>query len=421
MLTELADALAERDTGRALVAVAQASDAGRDPQRLAVELWPSMLRQGFLSLVAPELVDLWSTPRARRSSDLARRMGLPAVVRPIEVLGEAQVGMRDAPDPRIHLEVALVRLTHPEADDTPAALLERIERLEQALGERRHRRRRATAAESPGRSAARPVARPAGPPPAPATATGRPRHAAVAGRPPRGRGPELARRALGALPAAAGPRPPAVQRPPPCRRPPAPAEAPAATIPASASSPSQHRAAEPAPSPGPAPSAGPTPGTVTASGQARPPAPREVSSDDLVQPGATASSPRCPNRARARFRVGRFVAVEGGTAVYALPERDPPVLLRGGPRRRRAALSEPFRHARRPCGWWWTTTPTHDGPSRTAASRPDTAGAARPTARDDEHPTSSTRPCWRPRRLPAGAGLTPEERLKQAFPGREEV
>ena len=38
--------------------------------------------------------------------------------------------MRDAPDPRVTLEVALVRLAHPEVDATPGALLARIERLE---------------------------------------------------------------------------------------------------------------------------------------------------------------------------------------------------------------------------------------------------------------------------------------------------
>ncbi len=41
--------------------------------------------------------------------------------------------MRDAIDARITLEVAIVRLTHPEADDDASALLERIERLERRI------------------------------------------------------------------------------------------------------------------------------------------------------------------------------------------------------------------------------------------------------------------------------------------------
>ena len=51
----------------------------------------------------------------------------------MEVLGNAMVAMRDALDARITLEVAIVRLTHPEADDDAGALLERIERLERRI------------------------------------------------------------------------------------------------------------------------------------------------------------------------------------------------------------------------------------------------------------------------------------------------
>lgn len=64
-------------------------------------------------------------------ADSARQLGLAALVRAMEVLGRTQVEMRDAPDPRVNLELALVRLAHPEVDESPEALLARIERLEQ--------------------------------------------------------------------------------------------------------------------------------------------------------------------------------------------------------------------------------------------------------------------------------------------------
>ena len=127
-LDEVVEALAERDVGRALVAVAHLASAGYSPQQLAGDL-VDHLRQGFLTLVAPDLVAISETERDARSSQ-AERVGLAALVRAMEVLGEAQVSMRDAPDPRVTLEVALVRLAHPEADDSPEALLVRIERLE---------------------------------------------------------------------------------------------------------------------------------------------------------------------------------------------------------------------------------------------------------------------------------------------------
>ncbi len=131
-LDEVVEALAERDVGRALAAVAHLTSAGFGPQQLATDLIDE-LRQGFLALVAPELVAGGGASAAAIESR-ASRVGLAALVRAIEVLGQAQVTMRDAPDPRVDLEVALVRLTHPEADDSPGALLARIERLEAGLG-----------------------------------------------------------------------------------------------------------------------------------------------------------------------------------------------------------------------------------------------------------------------------------------------
>jgi len=127
-LDEVVEALAERDVGRALVAVARLTGFGFSPQQLTVDL-VDHLRQGFLAIVAPELVTVSGAERDALASQ-ASRVGLAALVQAMELLGLAQVAMREAPDPRVTLEVALVRLAHPEADDSPAALLARIERLE---------------------------------------------------------------------------------------------------------------------------------------------------------------------------------------------------------------------------------------------------------------------------------------------------
>jgi DNA polymerase-3 subunit gamma/tau len=129
-LDEVVEALAEHDTGRALVAVAHLTAVGYSPQQLTGDLIDH-LRQGFLALVAPELVGV-SGSEGQALTAQADRVGLAALVRAMEVLGESQVAMRDAPDPRVNLEVALVRLAHPEADDSPEAILVRIERLETA-------------------------------------------------------------------------------------------------------------------------------------------------------------------------------------------------------------------------------------------------------------------------------------------------
>ena len=134
LISELAESLAERDAGQTLQAVAKAVMAGREPRRLANDLLEH-LRNAFLSLQAPSLVLLPGTATPRLAEH-ARQMGLPLLVRAMETVGEALVDMRDSVDPRVTLEVALVRLVSPSLDPSPGAILERVERLERALGER---------------------------------------------------------------------------------------------------------------------------------------------------------------------------------------------------------------------------------------------------------------------------------------------
>lgn len=128
---EFVDALADHDPGRALAAVAGAVQRGADPRGLAEEI-VRHLRDCFLSIVAPELVQL-PAERADRVAERARRLGVGAVVRAIETIGTVLVEIRHAPDPRLLLEVALVRLTSAPAGSDLTALAARVERLELSL------------------------------------------------------------------------------------------------------------------------------------------------------------------------------------------------------------------------------------------------------------------------------------------------
>ncbi|HTT92843.1 MAG TPA: DNA polymerase III subunit gamma/tau, partial [Acidimicrobiales bacterium] len=118
-LSDLVDALAERDTARTLQAVAAAMAAGRDPRRLGTDLL-EYLRNAFLSVQAPSLV-LLPGVTVDKLAESARHMTLPSLVRAMETLGQALVDMRDAVDPRVTLEVALIRLSSPVVDASPAA------------------------------------------------------------------------------------------------------------------------------------------------------------------------------------------------------------------------------------------------------------------------------------------------------------
>ena len=127
---QLVTAIVERDSQVALRTVGEAMVAGFDAGRLAAELVDA-LRVVFLSVVAPGL------PASREvvGGEVLPQIGPARCVRALEVIGTAIVDMRESLDARTTFEVALVRLTHPEADDGPAALLDRLERLERRVQE----------------------------------------------------------------------------------------------------------------------------------------------------------------------------------------------------------------------------------------------------------------------------------------------
>jgi DNA polymerase III subunit gamma/tau len=121
--------LAARDAAAVVAAVSSAIKSGRDP-RVIGETLLDRLRDAFLaSMSAP--VDHLSDTQALAAADLAAAMGPAAITRSLEVVGTALVDMRQAPDPRVDLEVALLRLSRPDLDTDLAAIVARLERLEQ--------------------------------------------------------------------------------------------------------------------------------------------------------------------------------------------------------------------------------------------------------------------------------------------------
>ncbi len=130
-LDEFVDAMIDRDSGRGLTVVAHAISNGIDARTLTEELI-AFLRNGFLALMAPELVQVPSN-RLDALAAQAQRLGAAGLVRGIELLGGALAEMRHAPDPRVLLDVATVQLTADNVGADPGALLQRIERLERQV------------------------------------------------------------------------------------------------------------------------------------------------------------------------------------------------------------------------------------------------------------------------------------------------
>ena len=299
----LVEALAEHDTGTALVAVAADVRRGRDP-RLVGETLLGRLRDVFLASMHAELVHL---PDGDREvvAGFATRMSAPALTRALEVLGEALVEMRQAPDPRIPLEVALVRLTRVDSDTSVAALAERLDRLE---------RGGVVAAPAPASTST--------------AASGAPGEAAaVAEAPPvaaTGGSPGDAARALlkkaerSAGVSSAQPAARVTATPPPAPEAPstpAPATSgPSAPRPALGARRGQAPAAATPTAPAPEPAAPEPAGASTPAGEGGLPdlsAILAVWDDQLLA--------KLPPAAKARFRGGRFARTDGHEAVFALP------------------------------------------------------------------------------------------------------
>ncbi|MFN2526432.1 MAG: DNA polymerase III subunit gamma/tau [Actinomycetota bacterium] len=127
-------AITDNDVGALLGAVSGLVAQGADVRRLALG---ALERARHLLLVktAPgseELLDLSEAERAELVA-AAELFETAELLRAIELLAAAITDMREAPNHRLLLEVALIRATAPETDVSAAGLLGRIERLERRL------------------------------------------------------------------------------------------------------------------------------------------------------------------------------------------------------------------------------------------------------------------------------------------------
>jgi DNA polymerase-3 subunit gamma/tau len=127
----LLSSLADRDAAIALASVGDALGRGKDPRTIGEGVLAG-LRDAFLTSMGSASPRL--TPsEALRAEEISSRMSPAALTRALEVLGTALVDMRQAPDPRVDLEVAFVRLCRADADRSLDSVIERVDQLERQL------------------------------------------------------------------------------------------------------------------------------------------------------------------------------------------------------------------------------------------------------------------------------------------------
>jgi DNA polymerase-3 subunit gamma/tau len=135
MLVDLFDAIAVSDVGRVFVAMQGFVSQGVDMRQLALDTLEHA-RSLLLLKAAPEAdglldVTVEERPGLALQADSFSAAGL---LRTIDLVGKAIIEMRNAPNHRLLLEVALIRSAAPETDPSANGLLGRIERLERRLG-----------------------------------------------------------------------------------------------------------------------------------------------------------------------------------------------------------------------------------------------------------------------------------------------
>ncbi len=136
LLFDTTDALANGDAKAALESVERLARSGRDPGQFARDLI-AHLRQLLVARATGEVPDSFTVTVAQpeRLAGQAEAIDDAKLVGAIDALSGAVAGMREGDDPRLTLEVALLKVTTPSLDSSREALLRRIESLEALLGE----------------------------------------------------------------------------------------------------------------------------------------------------------------------------------------------------------------------------------------------------------------------------------------------
>jgi DNA polymerase III subunit gamma/tau len=134
LVLEAAEALASRDPRAALLGVQKLSESGRDYTQFMRDL-SAHLRHLFVIQTLGEVPDSFSVTAeyTDRLAAQAERFSQGEILRAIDFLAAAITAVKDGSEPRIQLEMALLKATQPQADLSLQALIYRIEQLERRL------------------------------------------------------------------------------------------------------------------------------------------------------------------------------------------------------------------------------------------------------------------------------------------------
>ncbi len=135
MVLAAGEALATRDPKEALLGVQRLSESGRDFTQFMRDL-SAHLRHLFVVQTLGDVPDSFSVTAEHgdRLASQAERLSQGEILRAIDFLAAALAAVKDGSEPRMQLEMALLKATQPQADLSLQTLIFRIEQLERKLG-----------------------------------------------------------------------------------------------------------------------------------------------------------------------------------------------------------------------------------------------------------------------------------------------
>ena len=131
-LFRLCDLVVDRDTAGALTFLEELAEQGQDLGRLVVDLLEHLRHLMLVQHMGevPDSLPVTEETRERLRAQ-ANQLGEATVIRLVDLLAVAVEDMRQGGDPRLPLELALVKVTRPGADLSRESLSFRLEQLEE--------------------------------------------------------------------------------------------------------------------------------------------------------------------------------------------------------------------------------------------------------------------------------------------------
>jgi DNA polymerase III subunit gamma/tau len=130
-LFRLCDLVIDQDTAGALTFVEELSEQGHDLGRLVLDLIEHLRHLMLVQHMGevPDSLPVTEETRERLRAQ-ANQLGQPTVIRLVDLLHVAVDDLRQGGDPRLPLELALVKVTRPASDLSRESVAYRLEQLE---------------------------------------------------------------------------------------------------------------------------------------------------------------------------------------------------------------------------------------------------------------------------------------------------